>query len=679
MKSKKVPDQDCSRSFKKTKTDGVFSTDEDWIPDLGKMSGKVGHGLNGSYTTTSCGKDQSKHKDRFSSRDSKYNGKDGLQVSLGKKRNIWEYQESQTCSIGNHVQESRVPMQVGQITPRKEKKPRISKSEGRESSTSKSSGRTDKKMSQTKNQKFSKDPGSTVSQRSLYGMDCLKGDLDSVQAIAAATSSSSKVSGSHKTKTGFQELKGSPVESVSSSPMRLLNPDKLANKGKDDSLDAGAMGSPRRFSDGEVDGGSDQSGTARKNNSLTMIHSRSSCSSKLDPQDKDIHHMSDAKFKAQTLSPDIEISRYKNGDVDIVGQNGTFSDKEQIMNHCQSEERTDFYGANMSLPRNTARGLCFKDNHESCNSKSIGEKVEAASPSGQLQDRSPLSEANHGDNKTTLQENFEFKSDKNENMHTGKVDCTGNDVRRKKSQLRGKDCPEVSVDAIKQEVLPSHSENQSLDFDAERSSRRSISERTDREIIGKEKSMSMPPLGGAQTETVDRRPHPSAGFHKESVNLVVDPSKVDDAAKLQKKQIRKAEHQNGAQHFGSKHPTTNGSKSKELDAPSPTRRDFSSHAANNAVKEAKDLKHLADRLKVFLSVVPSAVCCLLLFLVLNFTVLGFIMQNSGSSESTGLYFQAALKFLHGASLLESSHDNNAKHNEMVQSKLMYSSTAKLCE
>ncbi|KAK8540921.1 hypothetical protein V6N13_060972 [Hibiscus sabdariffa] len=81
------------------------------------------------------------------------------------------------------------------------------------------------------------------------------------------------------------------------------------------------------------------------------------------------------------------------------------------------------------------------------------------------------------------------------------------------------------------------------------------------------------------------------------------------------------------------------------------RKDLSSQAATNALKEAKDLKHLADRVK-----------------------------NSGSNvESTALYFQAALKFLHSASLLESCNGDTAKHGEMIQSMQIYSSTAKLCE
>ncbi|KAK8630493.1 hypothetical protein V6N13_079285 [Hibiscus sabdariffa] len=94
-----------------------------------------------------------------------------------------------------------------------------------------------------------------------------------------------------------------------------------------------------------------------------------------------------------------------------------------------------------------------------------------------------------------------------------------------------------------------------------------------------------------------------------------------------------------------------GHRTRDVDAPSPMRKDSSSQAATNALKEAKDLKHLADRLK-----------------------------NSGSNEeSTALYFQAALKFLHSASLLESCHNEGTKQGEMIQSMQIFSSTAKLCE
>ena len=43
-----------------------------------------------------------------------------------------------------------------------------------------------------------------------------------------------------------------------------------------------------------------------------------------------------------------------------------------------------------------------------------------------------------------------------------------------------------------------------------------------------------------------------------------------------------------------------------------------------------------------------------------------MLQTMGSSDleiSTGRYFQEALKFLHGASLLEPCNSDNAKHGE----------------
>ncbi|KAF3493565.1 hypothetical protein DY000_02058318, partial [Brassica cretica] len=84
---------------------------------------------------------------------------------------------------------------------------------------------------------------------------------------------------------------------------------------------------------------------------------------------------------------------------------------------------------------------------------------------------------------------------------------------------------------------------------------------------------------------------------------------------------------------------------------SPLKKEITSQAASNSIKEATDLKHIADRLK-----------------------------NAGNNhESIGFYFQAALKFLHGASLLESSGTENATHKSIVTSKHIYGSTAKLCK
>ncbi|KAJ0245221.1 Uncharacterized protein HA466_0186910 [Hirschfeldia incana] len=81
----------------------------------------------------------------------------------------------------------------------------------------------------------------------------------------------------------------------------------------------------------------------------------------------------------------------------------------------------------------------------------------------------------------------------------------------------------------------------------------------------------------------------------------------------------------------------NGSKGKDDVGSSPLKKESTSQTASNSIKEATDLKHMADRLK------------------------------------------AALKFLHGASLLESSGTEHPTHSSIARSIDIYVSTAKLCE
>ncbi|XP_028762310.1 uncharacterized protein LOC114720781 isoform X2 [Neltuma alba] len=678
-KSCRDADQEYSRKSKKGKTGNMHFTDQQWIPDPSGATRKFHHSLSSSSPTTAAGKELPKHKDRSSLGDSKYDVKDRLQISVEKtkdkgwgsldedtrdlrthdaidsvkKRKLKEYQD-----LGHHhQQDSKISVQEFSS---KEKKIRLSKSDGRELSISKGSGKTDKNNSQTKHPKIKKDPGSTSSQRSLDGRDSVKRDSRSVQVPVAATSSSSKVSGPHKTKASFQEAKGSPVESVSSSPLRSLNTEKLTSgelMGKYNFHDTGAIGSPTRCLDGEDDGGSDRSGTTRKDKSFVVAHQGSHGPSMLDFQNKEVNHVLDSISKAQMLpSPDITASHFTNGGVDAVDQYRRYSSTEQIKDQCLGEDRNDVDCANnMANPRKTAKGSSsrLKDNSLSGKSEPTAENVKKTTSLSQMQDQSPSSEAKQGDGKVKLQDKQGLKSNRSENIIASKKDCVRNGGGQKDNELnRGHEVEDSTLDAIcKQELLSASGQNQLPDCDDERYSKRSLPERTDQEVLGKGKSLSLPPSGGAQTETLCHGPQPVVGLHQGNGDMVVDPLKVDNASKLQKKQVRKADNQNGTQPLSSRHSMLNGHKSKEIDAPSPIRREYSSHAANNAVKEATDLKHLADRFK-----------------------------NSGSSlESTGLYFQAALKFLHGASLLESGNNDNAKYSEMNQAKKIYSSTAKLCE
>ncbi|KAE9618476.1 putative transcription factor & chromatin remodeling CW-Zn family [Lupinus albus] len=300
----------------------------------------------------------------------------------------------------------------------------------------------------------------------------------------------------------------------------------------------------------------------------------------------------------------------------------------------------------LNTDRSTNRELIWKDGFD--------DTVVVGSPQrcsgGEGSDLSKTVKKDGSDGKVKLKK-FGFRTDESENIHIGKKDKTENEKGKKEDQLNKKHVvQEVGIDAIcKQEALPAPSQNELLDCDIERSSKRSLSERTNQEVVGK-RELSLPRSGGDQVGVSGRFPRAFIGLHKGNGHVEVDPPKVNDASNLQKRQIRKADHQNGTQQIGSKHHTLNGRWLKELESPSPIRKDSNSHTtANSALKDAKDLKHLADRLK-----------------------------NSGSTlESTGIYFQAALKFLHGASLLESTNIDNT--NEMFQSKEIYSSTAKLFE
>ncbi|WOK93578.1 hypothetical protein Cni_G02278 [Canna indica] len=105
------------------------------------------------------------------------------------------------------------------------------------------------------------------------------------------------------------------------------------------------------------------------------------------------------------------------------------------------------------------------------------------------------------------------------------------------------------------------------------------------------------------------------------------------------KQHRQRDIHNGLPHSNLRQATPNG-----LDTSSPIRKE--NHSV--LMKEARDLKHTANRLK-----------------------------NEGQElVSTGLYFEAALKFLRVAALMEPANSDSAKQAEAAK---MYFETAKLCE
>ncbi|GAV83365.1 zf-CW domain-containing protein [Cephalotus follicularis] len=705
MKSKKDPDQDSLRASKKIKTEDLHFTDEDWMSDHGTME-KVGPSSSSGLPATSTGKGRPKYNTHLSLKDSKYDTKDRMQVFAKKtKDKVQASLNERSLDMGNgdfskkrkaedsqiplgslpgtehHLQESKVFVkeESSENVHRNEKKVRMSKSEGKESSGSKGNGRTEKKCGYTKDYKLVQDLGSSLSQRSLDGMDSLKKEFGSSQPAVAATSSSSKVSGSHKTNVHIQELKGSPVESVSSSPMRTPNPDKLPsarrNSGKDDSHEVGlyVIGSPRRCSDGD-DGGSERSGTARKENTSTVAHHMSLESSVSNFQDKDFSHLTGSKAKAQIApSHDTTDHHFTNGDADYLDKDNRYPSKptqEERQNNSHYHGSRTMKSGKGSSSRSKDKNRNFKSESElgsSSRSKDKNRKFKSESELGkikssdcinELQDRTPNA-VRPRDSKSKFQEKFEVKSSEVDDRYVDKKDRTGrlsseSSLRETQCNFGGPDGSDVKVDATSGwGSMSTPKQNLQQDSNSERSSKRFLSDKTDRveAVSGREKSQQLPPSGG-QNESLARCPRPVSGSRKGSgadisANIVSDG---DDASKMPKHN-KKVDDQNGTQHGSTRHTPPNRQRVRDVDAPSPLRRDSSSQAATNALKEAKDLKHLADRLK----------------------------NSESNLESTVLYFQAALKFLHGASLLESSSSESAKHGDLIQSLQIYRSTAKLCE
>ncbi|RWW27473.1 hypothetical protein BHE74_00002573 [Ensete ventricosum] len=221
-----------------------------------------------------------------------------LDVSV-KKRKMKEWQESQQNQEAlvsrQHVVENGVIVKgaLGENEPVKDRNFEL---ERKRSKTSKLNSKMDKNCTMTKmslraggehlpdgmdealyvvekEHRFSQSQENAASLRELE-FDPLKRDIAYAQPPVAANSSSSMVSGSHKSRSNFRETRGSPVESVSSSPLRILGIQKPSCKRTSEqtdyaiNADSSLLESPKRCSDGEVDGGNGHSGKFRKQISI---------------------------------------------------------------------------------------------------------------------------------------------------------------------------------------------------------------------------------------------------------------------------------------------------------------------------------------------------------------------------------------------------------------------------
>ncbi|XP_027117031.2 cysteine-tryptophan domain-containing zinc finger protein 3-like isoform X1 [Coffea arabica] len=656
LKNPRESDIDGLRASKKIKTEDVRNRDENCTSDHGVTSSKAGQSsssasLNDPYKYSNYSRDsKGDPKRKWSSEKSEVQSlkmdKSGHDNFMKKKKGNGHLNAEVDClplpSSQHHSQGSKgFSDDTGENDRRKEKKARVSKSEGKDSrgnkdvtSERKARGLTDQKMEQ--------DLDRAPSQRSIDAADSFRRDLGSGQPSVAATSSSSKVSGSHKSRTNHQEMKGSPVESVSSSPLRISNSDKLPQvrtvAGKEDLQDAGffAEASPRRSLDGEDVGLSEQS-LKVKDDTPSVIHHRSLESTVNDLQGRDLDDVASLVDKAEVVSSTGFVAHYASeSKVNAQGQR-SYASRTKTSEVIQDEGKRNYdqYASNVPHSKKSGKGSSSRSKEKIWSSISEFENGNESSYEEKLK---------AGRNRS--QEKSSISSDRTESHVVSKKDSDGKTVRDTSRIDNPQKVGSRNGSIVRPDVVGSQDLKQTVaqDNDNDRSSRKLISDKAGVEVSGRGKSHSLPPSMRGQVDTL-ARPKPIAESQKE-----VGENKELDVIHRALKQSKNAEKQNGSHPVNLRHPTPPTYNTRDLDTSSPVRRDSSSQAVTNAVKEAKDLKHLADRLK-----------------------------NSGSTESTGLYFQAALKFLHGASLLESSNSENTKHNEMIQSMQMYSSTAKLCE
>ncbi|KAK1315648.1 hypothetical protein QJS10_CPA05g00491 [Acorus calamus] len=465
-KGKWETEQESMRASKKIRLDGLRHTDEDWHSENGstgkvvlnscnslqaKVNGENIHKFNEKSSVKGFiegeSRDDSLPAGKKMSAQSQVTSNGAIEVSemdlAARKRKVKEFKSDQVYPetfLGNrHLPDdmSFEKVEIKEIESRKEKKSRLSKTDHKEAKANKAAGRKDKKVRVNKislsdsrglflggtgaekrdcaekELQMEKDQNNAVSQRTMDVLDPLRRDLGYAPSLTTATSSSSKVSGSHKSKGNFQEVRGSPVESVSSSPLRISNTDKITSKRiffvKDESTMAfSTVGSPKRLSDGEAEGGSDQSKTSKAKANSIFLHETmngdgeaavlGSFRGALHYQEMDTNQISSTKareeVRLQACSGTHGIhfpSEFSNVNV----ENGGGKTSGQITQHehdgnknCLSQEKRDsYYHVNESSQlKSKSNNLCSKDRHKSVKPDVESGRVKASDPFGGHED-----------------------------------------------------------------------------------------------------------------------------------------------------------------------------------------------------------------------------------------------------------------------------------------------------
>ncbi|XP_057959592.1 cysteine-tryptophan domain-containing zinc finger protein 7-like [Malania oleifera] len=703
-KNKREADQIVYGASKKTKTEGAFCTDKHQNSELdGKLEG-VDYSSGSALAKKTTGKVTQQHNEYSYSKDAKgtllgKRGGDKAHVSLNggpvhretcnkvdiyaKKRKLKDWKDEQNYAetaqiVRCHIPDTKASMkeESGESEFRNGRKCRVSKMKGKESSTSKGDDISTRKgrairapmsggivhpldgteeVKNIKKDQWHKKNGNVLSQRVLDGVD-MKRDLGSGQASTIATSSSSMVSGSCKSRASFQEAKGSPVESVSSSPFKTSNLDSCT---------------PTRMELlGKVD-------AARKDkvSSLTCIESLEFPA--LDYQDTE----GNKKFSGTTRLNGETCS--ENGNSHLVNnrpfnpEHGRDSNDMHSVEHCYKEERlTRNHCPENVFSKKSQNGCLVQSKHRdrSYTSDYSGDKLKVSDPPSEQEEMYPQKSLKYDsgsgidshrlapfseietDVSHSCPEQPKVNNNKDEKNHHSKKDSLGkcSNSNRRGNQLKfgvhdGSDA--------KPGALHCANEQGSLQRNLIQNSKAEISSN---QFPGKKTNpMQMELKDGKlqinlqyedKRETLARRSQSVLGSQKggsfEAVSA--DVSVSGDVSKVLK-QHGYAGNESGLHcHLG--HLPANQHRLRDVSALNPLRKGSSSQNATDALIKAKHLRDYADRLK----------------------------SSGFAFESNEMYFQSALQFLRGASLMETSNGESDKHGDMTPMQ-MYGATAEICE
>ncbi|KAF8017252.1 hypothetical protein BT93_H2443 [Corymbia citriodora subsp. variegata] len=567
-----------------------------------------------------------------------------------------------------------LPNEIGDRMLRKEKKPRRSETALKESGSSDGNHKSKKEIRVmkdlfgsdfadcTEDFNVDKDQKRRKARKKLQSEhDLTRGNGRHEEVPLAAASSSSKVSGSQKMKGNNEEVKGSPVESVSSSPLRVSGSVKFRSvgsdvRGKGNAVtgDFQVMEASRKSGEEKASGGNKIPVKIKKEKVSGRYNSESLRSVTADDRDRGaIYKFTDDAKPTSGLG---------NGHLDRKGdysQNGEFHMEKHGSSPSSYENRPHKkYAGSTLFPQKQGNSsvLRTKDSDMDSASDFDRDKVKAKDLSlkkepvyqtkGQNHDLvvgpdhgAVSHQAMHVDRCISVE-----KNEKNHNSRRGSLGNLSNGSMRDDLQKQnecdlsdGRLNAEYGTNILAsppQKLVPaSMMGNKADSLQLEMRNGKSMS------------FLHCDDDGKRQISTHDSLPEGlQPGVCIESPP---DASGCSGPLKALSKLGNGGKKKGAYNSSGCAMPEQHELKDV---ASSPLKANFSIQTAANVLKEAKELRNYGDRLK----------------------------SSGFGFESNEACFQAALKFLQGASLLETSNGDGGKHGEMIPMQV-YNDTAKLCK